>query len=138
MNEHGFNDIINSYSTNDDNDNDNEDCGNYETGNNDMDDDISIAMNPNVAVKNGYTTTHPNYKECTNLITDQGSLSIMNNALVRAREELNQYQHNKNRNKCKRKSAGNEIQNSLVSLPAVETSRHYKRLKPVNSPRRKK
>ena len=62
------------------------------------------------AVKNGYTTTHPKFTECTRLVTDNGSLSIMNEGLDRIREELYQYQHNNN-NKKKHKSTGNGTQN---------------------------
>mmetsp|Transcript_52324 Transcript_52324/g.59419 ORF Transcript_52324/g.59419 Transcript_52324/m.59419 type:complete len:134 (-) Transcript_52324:15-416(-) len=133
MNEHGFNDKIDNYGNN----NDNEDCGNFELGNNNIDDDVSKSMNPEAAVKNGYTTTHPKFTECTRLVTDNGSLSILNTALDRGREELYQYQNN-NKKKHEHKSTGNGIENSLVSLPAVDTSKQYKRLKPANSPSRKK
>ena len=133
MNEHGFN-----YGNNNENDNDNEDYGNFELGDNNNDDDVSKSMNPQAAVKNGYTTTHPKFTECTRLVTDNGSLSILNKALDRAREELYQYQHNNNnKNKKKYKSTGNGTMNRLVSLPEVEKSRHHKRLKPANSPSRK-
>jgi len=137
MNEHGFNDIIDNYGNNNDNDNDNEESGNFELGNDNIDDDVSKSMNPQAAVKNGYTTAYPKFKECTGLVTDNGSLSILNTALDRGREELYQYQNN-NKKKHKHKSTGNGIKNSLVSLPAVDTSKQYKRLKPANSPSRKK
>ena len=136
MNKHGFNNIIYYYGNNNDNDNDNKDCGNFELGDNNIDDDVSKSMNPQAAVKNGYTTTHPKFTECTRLLTDNGSLSILNKALDRAREELYQYQHNNNNNK-KHKSTGNGTQNPMISLPAVDKSRYYKRLKPANSPSRK-
>ena len=114
MNEYGFNDIIDNYGNNNDNNNDNEDCGNFELGDNNIDDDVSKSMNPQTAVKNGYTKTHPKFIECTRLVTDNGSLSILNKALDRAREELYQYQHNNNNNnnnKKKHKSTGNGTQN---------------------------
>ena len=93
-----------------------------------------------MAVKNGYTTTHPKFTECTRLVTDNGSLAILNNGLDRIREELYQYQHNtnNNNNKKKHKSTGNGTQNPMISLPEVDKSRYYRRLKPVNSPSRKK
>ena len=107
--------------------------------NNNKDDDVSKSMNPQVAVKNGYTTTHPRFTECTRLVTNKGSLSILNKGLDRIREELYQYQHNNNNNnKKKYKSTDNGTHNPMLSLPEVEKSRSYKRLKPVNTPSRKK
>ena len=95
MHEHGFNDMINNYGSTNINDNDKEDCDNQKMRDDDIDDDISKVINPNVPVKNGYTTTHLNCTECTRLITDQGALSIMNNGLDCIKEELYQYQYKK-------------------------------------------
>jgi len=63
MNKHGFNNVLNNYGTNNDNDNDNKDYCNFEMGDDNIDDDIPQAMNPNLAVTKGYTTSHPTYTE---------------------------------------------------------------------------
>ena len=152
MNEHGFKDIINKYGHKNENDNDNNDdsnndndkdnnnevCGNFELGDTNIDDDVSKSMNPQLAIKKGYTTTHQKFTECTRLVTNIGSLSILNKSLDRIREELYQYQHNNINNKKKHKSTGNETKYPMISLPEVEKSRSYKRLKPVNSPSRRR
>ena len=89
--------------------------------------------NRNIPFKNGYTSTQPIYTECTRMITDEASMSIANACLVDMREKLYKYQ---NQNQKKRKSVRSkkEIENEIVSLPAYDTTKRYKRLVPANSP----
>ena len=81
MDEHGFNNVFDSYGTD---------------NNESVDDSVGNALckvnNRNMPFKNGYTSTQPIYTECTRMITDEGSMSIANACLVDMREKLYKYQ----------------------------------------------
>ena len=75
MDEHGFNNAFDRYGTD----------------NNESVDD-SVRNDRNIPFTNGYTLTQPIYNECTQMITDEASMSIANACLVEMREKLYKYQ----------------------------------------------
>ena len=74
MDEHGFNNVFDSYGTD-----------NSESV------DDSVGNDHNIPFKNRYTSTQPIYTECTQIITDEASMSIANACLVEMREKLYKY-----------------------------------------------
>ena len=73
------------------------------------------------------------YTKCTQMITDEASMTIANACLVDMREKLYKYQ-SQNQKKKKSVRSKKKIKNEIVSLPAYDTTKRYKRLVPANSP----
>merc|ERR1712238_186362 len=95
--------------------------------------DLCKVDNRNMPFKNGYTQTQPIYTECTRMMGDEASMTIANGCFVDMREKLYKYQ-SQNQKKKKSVRSKKKIENEIVSLPAYDTTKRYRRLVPVNSP----
>ena len=122
MDEHRFNNAFDNYGS------DNNESVDGSVGN-----ALCKVNNRNMPFKNGYTSTQPIYNECTRMITDEASMTIANACLVDMREKLYTYQ-SQNKKKKKTVRSKKKIENEIVSLPAYDTDKRYKRLVPANSP----